>query len=303
MHVRPCAIINPNAGTARGIEELRTRLEDSGFEVRMTVAPGDATTLAAERATAGSPTIVACGGDGTISEVARGLIPLRTEARLGLIPLGTGNDLARTLAVPDDVDGALATILANRERALDVIAVEPDDAERTYAVNIAAGGFSGQVDEVLTSESKARWGPLAYVWSAARVLPDLTGYETKLSFDEGEFERIEALNVIVANARTCGGGFQVAACANPEDGLLDVVVVRWGSALDLARVAMRLMRGDYMESDEVVHRRARVVRVQSRPPMWFNVDGELVSRGSVTFRVVPHALRVLVGEGYRADQK
>jgi diacylglycerol kinase (ATP) len=295
----PCAILNPNAGTAKAIDEIRGRLEASGFEVRLTVGPGDATEIARERATAGAPTVVACGGDGTISEVARGLIPVRSATRLGIIPLGTGNDLARTLAIPTDLDGALETLVADRERAFDAIAVEPDDAERTYAVNVAAGGFSGQVDEVLSSELKARWGPLAYVWSAARVLPDLTGYHTTLSFDDDRAdERIEALNVIVANARTCGGGFQVAPSADPEDGLLDIVVVRYGSALDLARVGVRLMKGDYVDGEEVVHRRARAVRIVSKPPMWFNVDGELVSRAAVTFRVVPRALRVLVGEGY-----
>jgi diacylglycerol kinase (ATP) len=303
MHVRPCAIVNPNAGTAKGIDDLRQRLEDRGFEVRLTVGPGDATSLAAERAEAGAPLVVACGGDGTISEVARGLIPVVAPTRLGIIPLGTGNDLARTLAIPTALDEAVATLLEGRERALDVIAVEPADAERTFAVNVAAGGFSGQVDEVLTAESKARWGPLAYVWSAARVLPDLTGYDTRLAFDDGELERVEALNVIVANARTCGGGFQVAPCADPEDGLLDVVVVRWGSAVDLARVALALGRGDYLESEGVLHRRARAVRIEARPPMWFNVDGELVSRAAVTFRVVPRALRVIVGASYRSDQK
>lgn len=296
----PCAIINPNAGSAKRIAEVRRRLEDVGFEVRITVGPGDATELARERAAAGAPLVAAAGGDGTVSEVARALVGFRGETRLGIIPLGTGNDLARTLAIPLDTDQAIDTLLAGRERAIDAIAVEPDDAERTYAINVAAGGFSGQVDEVLSSELKARWGPLAYVWSAARVLPDLAGYQTTLSFDDGAAERIEALNVIVANARTCGGGFEVAACANPEDGLLDVVVVRWGSKLDLARVAVKLVRGDYMESDDVVHRRARAVRIVSKPPMWFNVDGELISRAAVTFRVVPRAIRVIVGEGYHA---
>lgn len=295
----PCAIINPNAGSARRIDDLRRTLEDRGFEVRLTIGPGDATELARERALAGAPIIAAAGGDGTISEVARGVVPVRSETRVAVIPLGTGNDLARTLAIPTDVEQAIATIHEGRERSIDAIAVEPDDADRTFAVNVAAGGFSGQVDEVLSSELKARWGPLAYVWSAARVLPDLTGYRTTLSFDDGAAERFDALNVIVANARTCGGGFEVAPCADPEDGLLDVVVVRWGGKLDLARVAVRLMRGDYLDSDEVVHRRARAVRVVSKPPMWFNVDGELVSRAAVTFRVVPRALRVLVGEGYR----
>lgn len=294
MPLPPCVVLNPNAGSARDIDDLTRKLESRGYEVRRTVGPGDATTIARERALAGVPMIVAAGGDGTISEVAGGLIPLRTEARFALIPLGTGNDLARSLSIPlGDLDGALAIIDAGRERALDAIAVEPDDGERTFAVNVAAGGFSGQLDEVMTSELKSTWGPLAYVWSAAKVLPDLTPYQVTMSFDGGPDETIEAVNVIVANARSCGGGWCVAPTASPEDGELDVVVVRWGSALDLARVAVRLAKGDYL--DEVMHRRARTVRIASDPPMLFNVDGELLSRAATTFRVVPRALRVLTG--------
>lgn len=288
------AIFNPGAGSA-GDAALRA-LRARGIEVRKTGGPGEATDLARAAIDEGATTIVACGGDGTVSEVARGMLGVRTRARLAVLPLGTGNDFARTLGIPLDVEGALAAIDAHRERAIDVIAVEPDDGERVFAINVCAGGFSGQVDEMLSSELKARWGPLAYLWSAAKVLPDLTGYETTLAFDDGEATRMEVLNVVVANARSCGGGWAVAPQASLEDGLLDVVLVRWGRALDLAKVALGLARGDW--SDDVVHRTARAVRITSKPPMWFNVDGELVSRAAVTFRVVPRALRVLVGPGY-----
>ncbi len=297
---RACVVLNPNAGSAKELDALRARLEEARYEVRVTVEPGDATNLARERANAGCPLIVAAGGDGTISEVVNGLMAARSEARarLGILPLGTGNDLARTLAIPLDLDGAITVLASERERAIDVIAVEPDDGPPTYAINVAAGGFSGQVDEVLTSEMKARWGPLAYVISAAKVLPDLTSYETKLAWDDGPPERVAALNVIVANGRTCAGGWAVAPCADPEDGMLDVFVVRFAGALDLARVAVSLTRAEWADGDDVLHRRARAVRVTSKPPMWFNVDGELVSRAGITFRVIPRALRILVGPDY-----
>jgi diacylglycerol kinase (ATP) len=165
---------------------------------------------------------------------------------------------------------------------------------------VASGGFSGQLHEVLSEELKATWGPLAYLLGAAQVLPDLTGYHTTLALDGGAPERVEALNIIVANGRYAAGGWRVASRADPEDGLLDVVVVRDGPLLDLTAVAARLVAGDYLDSDAVWHGRARSVRIASEPGMWFSVDGELVTNEPVTFTTVPGALRVLVGPDYQA---
>jgi diacylglycerol kinase (ATP) len=90
----------------------------------------------------------------------------------------------------------------------------------------------------------------------------------------------------------------VAPTANPEDGLLDVVIVKSGSLLDVAGAAARLVVGNYLDSDQVLHRQARRVSVRSRPGMWFNVDGELFTQQPVTFTVLPHILRVVVGADY-----
>jgi diacylglycerol kinase (ATP) len=154
------------------------------------------------------------------------------------------------------------------------------------------------VQEVLTDEMKATWGPLAYLRGAAAVLPDLREYETYLTYDDGPAERVEALNVVVANGRYAAKGWAVASAANPEDGLLDVVVVRYGPLLDLTEVAARLLADDYLESGLVLHRRARRVRVASRPGMWFSVDGELRTNEPITFTARPNAMSVVVGPDY-----
>jgi diacylglycerol kinase (ATP) len=246
---------------------------------------------------AGYELIVAAGGDGTINEVVNGLAAASAHATLGIIPLGTGNDLARTLAIPSDPLEALALLTRGPVRVIDLMKIESADAT-AYGINVAAGGFSGQVDEVLTEELKATWGPLAYLIGAARVLPDLTGYETSIAWEDGPPERVEALNVVVANGRTVGGGIPVAPSANPEDGRLDVVVVRYGSAVELLGVAARLLAGNYLTSERVFHRQVRRVRIASRPGMWFNVDGELLTNEPVTISVRPQALHVVVGPTY-----
>jgi diacylglycerol kinase (ATP) len=236
--------------------------------------------------------VIAGGGDGTISEIVNALA--KTEVELGILPLGTGNDLARTLGIPlDDLPSALAIARTGKVRLMDLILAEADDAPPSYVVNVAAGGFSGQVDEQLDEDEKKRWGPLAYVWTALKVLPDVTGYETTLTWSDGTKERLHLLNVIVANGRSVAGGWAVAPTAEIDDGLIDVVLVKSGSALDIAAAAARLVAGDYLDSDCIEHRRVRSVRVESDPEMWFNVDGELLTKRPVTFRIVPGALRVV----------
>lgn len=299
--MRGLVIVNPNAGSSDLLTRIEQPLADAGFTIHRTQAPGDAGRAAAAAADDGFDLVVAAGGDGTVTEVVDGLVAGGGRARLGLLPLGTGNDLARTLAVPLDVEAALAALLKGDERAIDLIRAEVDGAPAVHAVNVAAGGFSGRVDEEMTAEAKGRWGVLAYVFGAAKVLPDLTGYKTRLTWDDGNDEIVDAFNVVVANGRSCAGGKMVAPFANPEDGLLDVVVVRSGSLLDIAGVAARLALGNYLDSDVVSLRRARSVRVASEPPMLFNVDGELQPEGPITFRVLPGALRVLVGPGYTPE--
>jgi diacylglycerol kinase (ATP) len=296
--LRSCIILNPRAGSAEQTEALRealaAQIEGTLYE---TDSAGHATALAAEALEAGYDLIVAAGGDGTINEIVNGFAIDFARARLGIIPLGTGNDLARTLAIPTDPLAALNIVMRGAEHRLDLMKAETAN-QATYGINVAAGGFSGQVGEVLTDELKASWGPLAYLLGAARIIPDLASYTTTIAWEDGPVERVEALNIVVANGRTAAGGFQVAPLANPEDGLLDVIIVHYGDVLGLAGVAARLLSGNYLHSEQVVHRKARRVHIASQPGMWFNVDGELFTSQPITFTVMPRALRVMVGPEY-----
>ena len=296
--MRPYVVLNPAAGSASStaVAEAIDRLP--GAVVGACEGPGEAPRLVVQAARAGFDTIIAAGGDGTVSSVVHGLSTLASPPRLGILPLGTGNDLARTLAIPLDLAQAIEVLLAEVERPLDLIDVEADDGTRTIAVNVSAGGFSGEIDEALTPERKRRWGPLAYVFTALEVLPEVQSFRARLVFDDEPPLEVDALNIIVANCRTAGGGRAVAPLANPEDGLLDVVVVRRGSNVDLARIAARLLAGNYLEDDLVTLHRTRRLRVDSDPPMPWNADGELVSRAGVSFAIRPSALRALVGPDY-----
>ena len=294
--MKTCAILNPQSGSAGQQNGLRPLLDDLGIDWWATEGPGDAVTLAQDAVAQDFDVVVAVGGDGTIHEVVNGLMTGEGGARLGVVPLGTGNDLARTLALPDDPRDALAWIWEGPVRTLDLFTVDSSDVSSSYVVNAAAGGFSGQVDEQLTSEMKETWGPLAFLFGAVNALPELQDYETRIAYDDEPEEVVPAFNVIVANGRMVGGGKAVAPTANPEDGLLDVVTIRTGTVLEMTGVTAMLVAGNYLEHDLVTHRRVRRVRIASEPGMWFNVDGELLTKEPITFEVRP----VIVGPEYTA---
>ena len=302
MHV----LYNGNAGSApdSDIDALRTL---PGVDLVMCEDPDDTIRAAAEASQSGADVVVAAGGDGTVHLVANGLMAAgptaETRPVLGVLPLGTGNDLARSLAIPIGVHPieALDALRRADRRVIDLIRVTHDEDENDtdYAINVCAGGFSGAVDEILTDELKETWGPLAYLVGAIQALPEIEDYDTRIAWDEGPEEPIAAYNVVVGNARTAGGGKPVAPRANLEDGLLDVVVVRAGA--DLVRLAARVAAGDYLDDPDIVFNRVSSVRVRSQPGMWFNMDGELRTNVPVTFAAVPSALRVCVGPGYEVE--
>ena len=305
-------IINKNSGTHEQSALLHRAVDDCGGIVcRANSTQGMGIQMAREAVHEGFRRIGAAGGDGTAHEVVNGIVQARQELGedapevvFGIVPLGTGNDLAGTLALPSDPRDAVAVFLRQRPQVLDlfrITGVIKGEEQLLYGINAAAGGFSGEVDEAVTTEMKKQWGPLAYLVGAARAAPDLQEYDTRIAFDDEPPESIDALNVVVANGRTVGGGKRVAPGANPCDGLLDVVVVKWGRMIDFAQVGARLLSGTWLESPHTLHRRVRKVQVESHPGMWFNVDGELQTKEPLTFEVMPAALPVVVGPDFRAE--
>lgn len=300
-----CVVFNPNAGSADEVEYLRELIALApSIDFCETGHEGHATQLAREAAWRGDAWVIAAGGDGTVREVATGLAEAaaapkdgkRPVASLLIVPLGTGNDLARTLELPDDPTAALRLVQFGRTRPLDLYRWRRGDGEGDWdgwGINVAAGGFSARLADVLTAEMKHRWGPLAYTRAAAASTDELRPYRITLEIDGGRPTRMTALNVILANARYAGGGIQVAPEADIGDGRLDIVVVHPGGMLDLTALAARFVTGTVLESELVESMRGRRVTVRSEPAMPFNVDGDPVGEGTFTFECVPAAVQVL----------
>lgn len=288
-----CVILNPSSGSVRDIDAVEGQIAKlEGAEVFLTTKSGSAARCARTAIRKGHEIIVAAGGDGTLNEVINGIGENLGDTRVGLLPLGTGNDFARSIGIPTDLDAALEVIRAGETRMVDLVRVTSDEVR--YFVNVSAGGFSGLVDEKLTPEMKKTWGPLAYLRSAAAALPELRAYRTTLAFDNTDSSVLELYNVVVANGRYVGGGTLIAPEASIDDGLLDIILIQKRSAPELVLLAAQVALGNHLASDAIVFRRAAKLTVNSKPGMWFNVDGELVGNEPARFEILPRALRFVV---------
>jgi diacylglycerol kinase (ATP) len=291
--MRTCIILNPIAGGVKNIDAIQDRLRGLKAErLYISTQAGDAEKFASEASDC--DLIVSAGGDGTLNEVVNGIAQGGCNSALGILPLGTGNDFARTLGLPTDLDAAIDQIIGGKTRAIDLVRVSSDRVR--YFANVSSGGFSGVVDEKLTPEMKRTWGPLAYLRSAAAAFSELRGYTTKVALDDAQAFELDLYNVIIANGRYVAGGIPVAPEADLADGLVDIVLIAERGPAELAILAAQILLGKHLSSDGIIYRRAKKVAISSRPGMWFNVDGELTGNEPATFELLPQALRCVVGE-------
>ena len=297
---RARVICNPSSGGgAYDPEELRAAFDGYELDWVQTEGPGDASEAAREWH---EGLLIVAGGDGTINDAVNGLgkAGFPEGVTLGILPAGTGNDLAATLCIPDDPDEAEDVIRQGRVRTLDVARVRSEGIEERFFINVATGGLGAEISDANEGELKKRWGKLSYLRASLEVAKDFDVKELDLYLD-GELHRTRAVNVVVGNCRYAGGGWLAAPRANPEDGLLDVVIIEKLGLADLLQLAPASMaRADYLGKEGVFSARAKEIRVETQPPggLDFTVDGEVVGDEPARFSVVPGALKVIVGPDY-----
>jgi diacylglycerol kinase (ATP) len=296
---RARVICNPSSGGgAYDPEELRAAFDGYELDWIQTEGPGDASEAAREWH---KGLLIVAGGDGTINDAVNGLgkAGFPEGVTLGILPAGTGNDLAATLRIPDDPDEAEDVIRQGRVRTLDVARVRSEGIEERFFINVATGGLGAEISDANEGELKRRWGKLSYLRASLEVAKDFDVKELELYLDD-ELHRVRAVNVVVGNCRYAGGGWLAAPRANPEDGLLDVVIIEKLGLADLLQLAPASMaRADYLGKEGVFSARAKEIRVETQPPgLDFTVDGEVVGDEPARFSVVPGALKVIVGPDY-----
>lgn len=234
--------------------------------------------------------VVLGGGDGTVSSVVDFLAG--RDAVLGLLPLGTANDFARTLEIPLDLEKACEAISHGK-----VVDVDLGLAGDNYYVNVASSGLGVGVTQMLSPALKQRAGALAYPVAAIRAFLKHEPFSARLSFPDGDHEPVEQerlLQVAVGNGRFYGGGMVVAPNSGIDDRSLDVYTIELGRHRDLLGVARYLKSGDFISNGSVEHYRTSRVYLETEPELPVNVDGELVARTPLKFSVSPNALKVVV---------
>jgi diacylglycerol kinase (ATP) len=292
---RARVICNPTSGGGREPDAIREELEDFGAEWIDTHDAGDAQRAAEEWS---DGLLIVVGGDGTVNEVINGLgrAGFPEDVTLAIRPTGTGNDLAATLAIPDDPGDA---IRRRRVRTLDVARIRSEGVGERFFINVASGGYGAETSALVDEEMKSRWGKLTYFRTSLERARDFDVREVRVILD-GEERRVSAVNVAVGNCRYAGGGWLAAPKANPEDGLLDFVVIEEvGLKEALALAPAALARSDYLGKEGVFSARAKKIRVETRPGgLEFTADGELIGDEPAEFEVIPHTLKVVVGPDY-----
>ncbi len=291
-------LVNPTAGgghAGRVWERLladEPRLADAKL---ILAADAEASRRQLDEGLAGDvDAVVALGGDGTAHLVVNRLLETASAERVafGLIPAGTGSDLARCLKLPKRPAEGLRRLLAVEPRTIDALEVTTDAGERRFSINIASAGASGAVDERVNAVlDRSR---LTYLWETWQALRKYQPTPCRVVADGEDFYDGEFFVVAVANGRSFGGGMHVAPRASIDDGLADVVVVPPIPLWQFPYRMPQFLAGRHLEWPSVRFVRARSVRIEPHgqmPP--FDTDGETLASGPATIRVLPEALRVL----------
>jgi YegS/Rv2252/BmrU family lipid kinase len=305
---RTVVIANPrsrNGATGRRMDAVVAKLRATLGEVAIetTRGPRDAERIAREAVGRGALRVLVAGGDGTTSEVVTGLLAggLAERVELGLLPLGTGGDLARTLGLPRDLDEAIARLARGKTRRVDAGAARfqaDDGAERTlFFVNVASAGISGLVTALVNAAPKSLGGTVSFLVGTLRAIVRFEPAGARIRVDGAVVHEGPLTLAVAANGRYFGGGMHVAPEAGIDDGLLDVVWIDGLPKLRLLRELPKLYTGAHLRVSAVHSTRGRVVEIEpleGTRPLRIEIDGEPLGSLPARFEVLPAAL-TLVG--------
>lgn len=304
LPARTLVILNPRSGGGSAERRFRS-LEASlrsvlgACEVERTRGPRDAERLAREAVRAGVGRVVVAGGDGTLGETVSGLLEAGSVADLGLVPLGTGRDFARSAGIPLDPERAVELLAVAKARPLDAGRVAFHDAQgrerRAGFLNVASFGVSGLVVELVNRAPKLLGARVSFLVGTLRALLRFRCRPVSLRLDGQAIFEGPCTLCAAANGGWFGGGMHVAPPARLDDGLLDVVVVRETSKPRLVAKLASIYGGSHLADASVAHFRGRVLEAEAEPgAVPLELDGEPLGCLPARVELLPGALSLLV---------
>jgi YegS/Rv2252/BmrU family lipid kinase len=308
----PLVIVNPkSAGGATHKRWAETaadfRAHFGAFQVAFTKSHGDGITLALRGAEQGRKFIIACGGDGTINEVANGILQSGADIEFGILPSGTGGDFRRTIGIPNDTREAGAILRNGVTKQIDVGRVtflnHENEMVSRYFLNVSSFGLSASIIERVKSSNIVGWipndilrGKTNFALSTLQEVLGLNFDTVRVKFDEQAEKSLNTINFCVCNSRFFGGGMKIAPDAVINDGFFDVVNIGDIKTAKILLNAYKLYGGSHLSLKEVNSTRARKVEVSpmNAEEIHIEVDGELPGKLPATFEILPNALKVRV---------
>jgi len=287
MNQRALLLINPQA--RRGRDEsnrARRELAACNLEILEPDCPDVRDFAACIRQHAENVDLVVVGGgDGTLNSVA-GILH-ETGLPLGILPLGTANDLARTLGLPRALPAACRAIASGRPHRIDLGWVNGQ-----YFFNVASLGLSARIAQQLSPAQKRRWSRLAYVFTAIRVLLQAQPLRAEIELDDQTIA-VKTMQLSIGNGRYYGGGLAIARDAAIDDQRLDLYSLETRHWWELIRLLPALWQGYHFGDRAARQLHAREIRIRTAGTQPINTDGELTTQTPAHFRVIPQAIAVL----------
>ncbi|GLY60969.1 lipid kinase [Pectobacterium carotovorum subsp. carotovorum] len=228
--------------------------------------------------------VIIGGGDGTLNSAAPGLVD--TGLPLGVLPLGTANDFARTVGIPREIRQAVQVIASGQQRAVDL-----GDVNGHLFFNVSSIGFSAALARGLSAKSKKRWGTLGYALAAFKLLKQSRPFRVEIEHD-GIKERVRTVQVSVGNGRFYGGGMAVADSAAPDDGRLDVYSLEVSHWWEMVALIPFIRKGTHGRWRKVRAFSARQLTLNTSKPHDINADGELIGKTPAVFGIREKAIQV-----------
>ncbi len=262
---------------------------------------GDATQSARRAILDGYETIVAVGGDGTINEVVNGFFEngrlLNPAARLGILSMGTGDDLVRSLATPKKLEDAAGRIRGQRVRKCDLgrLTCQGHDGRPVtrYFINIADAGFGAMVAETVSRSTKALGPFFSYLTGLVRTMAVYKNQPMQIQVDETYLAEAPVSCVVVANGQFFGSGMWIAPEARFDDGLFDVVIIGDMTRREIVTNIHKIYNGKLANHPKVTCLRGKQIKLNSPSEVWIEADGEQTGKLPATFEILPSVLNII----------